>query len=93
MKEKRTTMKSTGMVRPIDKLGRVVLPKELRKHLGMQDGDDSVEVFIEGKQIVMQKYEPGCIFCKNVKDVVELEGKKICPECMAKIAEKRRTAS
>lgn len=77
-------MKSTGMVRPVDELGRIVLPKELRKSLGINPRD-SVEIFTDGDRIVLQKYEPACIFCGNADHVVYYEGKRICSDCLAKI--------
>ena len=77
-------MKSTGMVRPVDELGRIVLPKELRRSLGINPRD-SVEIFTDGDRIVLQKYEPACIFCGNADHVVYYEGKRICSDCLAKI--------
>ena len=78
------TMKSTGMVRPIDELGRIVLPKEIRKNLNINP-KDSVEIFTDGERIVLQKYEPACIFCQNADKIVYFEGKRICTECLAKL--------
>lgn len=77
-------MKSTGMVRPVDELGRIVLPKELRKSLDI-NARDSVEIFTDGGRIILQKYEPACIFCGNADNVVYYEGKRICSECLAKL--------
>lgn len=77
-------MKSTGMVRPVDELGRIVLPKELRKSLDI-NARDSVEIFTDGGKIILQKYEPACIFCGNADDIVYYEGKRICSECLAKL--------
>lgn len=77
-------MKSTGMVRPVDELGRIVLPKELRKSLDI-NARDSVEIFTDGGRIILQKYEPACIFCGNADHVVYYEGKRICSDCLAKL--------
>ena len=77
-------MKSTGMVRPVDELGRIVLPKELRRSLSINPRD-SVEIFTDGDRIVLQKYEPACIFCGNADHVFYYEGKRICSDCLAKI--------
>jgi len=77
-------MKSTGMVRPIDELGRIVLPKEIRRSFDLSP-KDSVEIFTDGDKIILQKYAPACIFCGNADDVVYFNGKRICPECLAKI--------
>lgn len=81
-------MKSTGMVRKIDDLGRVVLPKELRQQLGIDkiDGRDAcVEIFVEGDSIVLKKYEPACIFCGEAKDNLVFKGHRICPACLAQL--------
>ena len=80
--------KSTGIVRGIDNLGRVVLPKELRTAMGLT-GDSKVEIFAENGAIVMSKYIPpkACAFCGAVDDhAVVFEGCCICPACCAKIA-------
>lgn len=73
-------MLSTGIVRKIDELGRVVLPKELRSTLEIAR-KDSLEIYVDGKTILLKKYEPGCIFCGNARDVMRIHGKNICPEC------------
>ncbi len=77
-------MKSTGVVRQVDQLGRIVLPKELRTILGI-DVKDSIEIFTDGDKIVLQKYQPACTFCSNANDVIYFNGKRICTECIAKI--------
>lgn len=77
-------MKSTGMVRPVDELGRIVLPKELRRSLDINPRD-SVEIFTDGDRIILQKYQPACIFCGNADRVIYYEGKRICTECLEKI--------
>ncbi len=74
-------MKSTGIVRKVDELGRIVLPIELRRTLEIQV-KDSLEIFVEGEQIVLKKYEPSCIFCGQAKDVTSFKGKNVCPDCM-----------
>ena len=73
-------MKATGIVRPVDPLGRVVIPVELRRNLGIKT-DDSLEVFVDGDYIMLKKYEPACIFCGNAKDVILFKGRNICPAC------------
>lgn len=77
-------MKATGIVRPVDPLGRVVIPVELRRNLGIKT-DDSLEVFVDGDYIMLKKYEPACIFCGNAKDVQNLRGKNICRTCLDEI--------
>jgi len=74
-------MKSTGIVRKVDDLGRIVLPKELRKVLSI-DERDPLEIFVDGNYIMLQKYEPSCIFCSNADKVSVYKGKNICENCM-----------
>ena len=61
-------MKATGIVRPVDALGRVVIPVELRRNLGIKT-EDSLEFFVDGQYIMLKKYEPSCVFCGEVNDV------------------------
>ena len=79
-------MKSTGIVRKIDELGRIVLPMEIRKTLEINE-KDSIEIFTDEDTIILRKYHPACIFCGNASDVVYFAGKRICPECLKKIKE------
>lgn len=75
-------MKSTGIVRKVDELGRVVLPIELRRTLDIEE-KDALEIYVDGSTIILKKYEPACIFCGNARDVVTYKGKNICPNCMS----------
>lgn len=77
-------MKSTGIVRKMDSLGRLVIPKELRNVLGISN-DDPIEIFTDQKYILLKKYQPSCIFCGEANDVINFEGKNICPACVEKI--------
>ncbi len=77
-------MKSTGIVRKVDELGRIVLPKELRKMFDI-DHKDPIEIYVDGDSIILKKYEPACIFCESATDVVNYMDKRICKECIAKI--------
>ena len=79
-------MKSTGIVRKVDELGRIVLPIELRKNLYINTGDP-VEIFVDGNNIILKKYAPSCIFCGEAANVMHYHGKNICPDCVKKIAE------
>ena len=74
-------MKSTGIVRKIDDLGRMVIPKELRKTMNI-DKKDPMEIYVEEDKIILKKYEPGCIFCGDVEDTVDYKGKIICKNCL-----------
>ena len=80
-------MKSTGIVRRIDNLGRVVLPIELRRSFDI-DKEDPVEIFVDDNAIVLKKYQPACIFCNEAKDVINFKGKNICRDCLAEMKEK-----
>ena len=80
-------MKSLGMVREIDKLGRLVLPIEIRRALDISAGD-GIEMFSEKDTIILRKYAPSCIFCGEAGDIIEYKGKKICKECAREIAGK-----
>ena len=64
-------MKSIGIVRRIDRLGRVVLPIEVRRRLELED-KDGVEIFVEKDRVILKKYEPCCIFCGDAEDVLSL---------------------
>lgn len=77
-------MKSLGIVRKIDELGRIVLPIETRRALGLNAGDGA-EIFVEGDNIILRKYEPACIFCGSADDIIMYEGKKICRCCVEKL--------
>ena len=74
-------MKSTGIVRKVDELGRIVLPIELRRTLDIAERD-SLEIYIDGSSIVMKKYQPACIFCDSAKDITVFHNKNICSECI-----------
>ena len=80
-------MKSIGVVRKVDELGRIVLPVEIRRTLSIKAGKDKenntpLEIFIDGEQIILRKYEPCCIFCAESKGLSEYKRKKICPSCI-----------
>ncbi|WP_309304409.1 AbrB/MazE/SpoVT family DNA-binding domain-containing protein [Brevibacillus laterosporus] len=75
-------MKSTGIVRKIDELGRIVIPKELRKTQGLTYGTP-MELFVDEDQIILRKYEPGCVLCGSVQNLkTHKSGKKICKKCL-----------
>lgn len=85
-------MKSTGIVRTIDKMGRFVIPKELRKTMDLTSPADALEVFVDDDKIVLRKYSPSCIFCQSLDNVVDYAGKKVCAECIRKLYEKIDTS-
>ena len=77
-------MKSTGIVRHIDELGRIVVPKDMRMKMDIASSDP-VEIYVEGNKIILTKYHPCCNFCGSENDVVNFKGKKICRECLEEI--------
>lgn len=77
-------MKSTGIVRKVDELGRIVLPIEMRRTLNIEE-KDSLEIYVEGDNVILRKYQAACIFCESTKELVNFNGKNICPECIKKI--------
>ena len=79
-------MKATGIVRNIDELGRIVLPIELRRTLGINI-KDPMEIYMEGSSIVLKKHEPNCVFCGSSKKVSEFKGKNICENCRKELME------
>lgn len=74
-------MKPVGVVRKVDQLGRIVLPKSLRKRYNMNEGDP-VEILVDGDQIILGKYKPRCVFCASVEGVAEYKEKPICQSCI-----------
>ena len=74
-------MKSTGIVRKVDELGRIVIPIELRRTLGI-DIKDALEIYIDEDRIILKKYEPACIFCGNAGNAHHFNGKLVCKECV-----------
>ncbi len=77
-------MKSTGMVRKVDELGRIVLPAEIRQSMDI-NVRDALEIFTDEGRIILQKYQPSCIFCSNADQVIYYNGKRICKECLENI--------
>lgn len=74
-------MRATGIIRKLDELGRVTLPKETRKALNINEGDP-VEFFTDEDNIIIKKYTPGCHCCGEVKNLTEVLGIKLCPKCI-----------
>ena len=74
-------MKATGIVRKVDELGRIVLPIELRRNLDIEERD-ALEIYLDGDKIVLQKYEPACLFCGSAQELVKYRGKNVCSSCI-----------
>ena len=83
-------MKSTGMIRRVDELGRVVIPKEIRKKLIIEE-KDPMEIYVEGHSIVLKKVEENCIFCGKSKDLINYKDKLICKKCLSELFDKTKT--
>ncbi|GBF11416.1 AbrB/MazE/SpoVT family DNA-binding domain-containing protein [Tepidibacillus infernus] len=77
-------LKSTGIVRKVDELGRVVIPIELRRTLGISE-KDALEIYVDGERIILKKYEPACIFCGNAENVFHFKNKIVCSECLSEM--------
>ncbi|MCD8144428.1 MAG: AbrB/MazE/SpoVT family DNA-binding domain-containing protein [Oscillospiraceae bacterium] len=73
-------MKATGIIRKVDELGRIVIPIELRRTMGIEQ-KDKLEIYVEGGNIILKKYEPACIFCESDEDIIQFRGKNVCRNC------------
>ena len=78
-------MKSTGVVRKVDELGRVVLPIELRRNLDINE-KDALEIFVDEDKIILKKYEPADIFNGSMEDLVDYRGKKVAKKTILELA-------
>jgi len=78
-------MKASGIIRNVDPLGRVVIPKEMRKVLGINEGDP-IEIVKVNNDIVLRKYSKGCIFCGSDRDVSEFNNVSVCSGCKKALA-------
>lgn len=77
-------MKSTGIVRKVDELGRLVLPIELRRTLEIGE-KDALEIYVEGESVVLKKYKSTCIFCDEASDNIVFKGKNVCACCLKEV--------
>ena len=77
-------MKSTGIVRKVDELGRIVLPIEMRRTLDIAERD-ALEIYVDGSSVILKKYKPSCIFCDATRDITEFKGKYVCPKCLKEL--------
>ena len=89
--ERGIVVKSTGIVRKVDELGRVVLPIELRRTLGI-DEKDALEIYVDEERLILKKYEPACVFCGNASNVQVFRGKNVCLDCASAMGEAAATA-
>lgn len=77
-------MKSTGIIRNIDELGRIVIPKEMRTKMNIASSDP-VEIYVDGDKIILTKYVDSCLFCGSDENLCSFKGKKICKTCVDEI--------
>ena len=79
-------MKATGITRPVDPLGRVVIPKELRSMLNISESD-RMEIWVDGETVLMRKYQPHCVFCDETENLISFNGKLVCKNCAAALSD------
>lgn len=84
MTKERISMKSTGIVRNVDELGRIVLPIEIRRTFEL-DTKDQVEIYTDNDMIILKKFQRNCVFCKSPEDIREFKGKAVCAKCLSEI--------
>ncbi|RAV22498.1 AbrB/MazE/SpoVT family DNA-binding domain-containing protein [Paenibacillus contaminans] len=77
-------MKPAGVVRKVDQLGRIVLPKSLRKRYQMNEGDP-VEILVQGDHIILERYRPRCVFCGSMEQVSDFREKHVCAACLTEL--------
>lgn len=80
---------STGIVRRVDELGRIVIPIEMRNALDIAQ-KDPVEISMEGSNIILHKYENRCVFCGALRPSIRFNGKLMCKKCLEKINEQTK---
>lgn len=85
-------MKSTGIVRKVDDLGRIVLPIELRRTLSI-DEKDPLEIYVNGDNIILKKYEPACVFCGRTEGVLNYKEKNVCGNCVGTLQDLKEIQS
>ncbi|MFC5652366.1 AbrB/MazE/SpoVT family DNA-binding domain-containing protein [Paenibacillus solisilvae] len=82
-------MKPAGVVRKVDQLGRIVLPKSLRKRYQMNEGDP-VEILVQGDHIILERYRPRCVFCGSMEEVRDFKERSLCSACITEMSALRR---
>ena len=82
--ERTTDMKATGIVRHVDELGRIVIPKEMRRNMEILC-NDPLEIYVEDDKIILRKYIPNCMFCDSTTSLCDVKGRRICKKCLDEI--------
>ncbi len=80
-------MKSTGVVRKIDELGRIVLPSELRRVFGIKEGDE-LEISVDGERVILEKRQDVCVFCSAANPTIDFHGRSVCNDCAGQLGQK-----
>ena len=75
-------MRAIGCVRQVDKLGRLVLPADIRKALNITEGEDAIEFFVDSDSVIIKKYRPSCIFCDSADNITTYKGQSVCQSCL-----------
>lgn len=78
-------MKSTGVVRKIDELGRIVLPSEIRRVFGIREGDE-LDISVDGERVILQKRQDVCLFCSTQENLIEFHNRRVCDKCAGELA-------
>lgn len=82
-------MKSTGVVRKIDELGRIVLPSELRRVFGIREGDE-LAISVDGEKVILEKRQDVCVFCSAEKPTIDFHGRSVCETCAGDLGKQGR---
>ena len=85
-------MRTNGIIRSIDKMGRVVIPKEIRAQLNLRDEIDSVEICVDRETIILRKHQPACIFCDSLDESIKINGYNVCKNCIQRIVDLKEEA-
>lgn len=86
-------MKATGIVRNVDSVGRLVLPSELREKFGIKESGGALEVYVDDDSIILKKYEPTCIFCGGLDDILTFNERNVCKACIEKLTAIRENSN
>jgi AbrB family transcriptional regulator, transcriptional pleiotropic regulator of transition state genes len=82
-------MKSTGVVRKIDELGRIVLPSEIRRVFGIREGDE-LDISVDGERVILQKRQDVCLFCGAENPTVVYRERRVCENCAGEVGKMGR---
>ena len=75
----------TGITRPVDALGRIVIPMEIRESFDIKT-KDLLDIYVQDNKIVLKKHNDSCIFCDSSDNLIVFEDKKVCKKCLEKLS-------